>query len=444
MVMSYLFGRIRGAAGHLSTFKIGLVFIAVAALAGVALFNKNAIITTLRPGETIEVQFAANNGLVEDLSQAKVSWVPVGVVDDIERQDNGTVLVSLKVDNGISEKLGSEPSAVIRPTTLLGGNYFVDLIPGGDHGTGFSGTIPLERTRLPVELDDVAGALQPDVLAGAQGAVEKLDETLGSDGRKAIRNFVDKAPSTLRPAADVLAAMQGTRPRTDLTQLVSGLENTARVLTAQQGQLDAILSGMAKTSDTLGRRSPELSSAIQSMPTALRSTRDGLTRLDSTLAKLRDTAEPARPIVTELANTLDHLDPALVKARPVVRDLTAVMADARPLVKQLNPLAQRSTSVLEDVQGEPLRRVNGPVKRFVLSPFHGVDEFKTAQSGKPLYQDLGYLLALFDRAGMNVDRNGHSVGVAPGANGTSVVTPDVQRMLAGMFSQYLPEEGATP
>lgn len=432
-------GRLRG----LSLFQIGVLFIVVAIIAGAVLFNKNAIITTLRPGETIEVHFAANKGLRAYQSQAKAAWVPVGVVEKVERQDDGTVRVSLKVDNGTRDKLGSEPSAVIRPTTLLGGNYFVDLVPGGDREAGgFSGTIPVERTKLPVELDEVARTLQPDVLDSAQGTIGKFDRTLDEAGSSAIKDFAEQAPSALEPTGEVLEAMRGTNPRTDLTKVVSGLENTARVLTKQQGQLDSIMSGLRDTTGVLSDSSSEISSAIEAMPSTLESTRTGLSQLDTTLAKLRDTAGPARPIARELATALEHLDPALAKSRPVVRDLTALMVDVRPLVEQLNPLAVGTTSVLGDVDGAPLARVNGPVKDFVLSPFKGSGEYKTAQSDNPLYQDLGYMIALLDRAGMNVDRNGHSVGIAPGANGTTVVPPDVRKMLGGIFSQYLPTEGA--
>ena len=54
-------------------------------------------------------------------------------------------------------------SAAIRPTTLLGGNYYLELEPGGDRGP-LRGDIPLALTELPVELDKVALALQPDLL----------------------------------------------------------------------------------------------------------------------------------------------------------------------------------------------------------------------------------------------------------------------------------------
>lgn len=426
----------------ISPFGLGLAFVIVALVAGVLLFNKNAISTAFRSGERITINFAANRGLVPDLSQVKVSWVPVGVVSDVERRDDGSVLVSVKVDDGTRDKLGSEPSAVIRPTMLLGGNYFVDLVPGGDRGPGeFSGKIPLGRTKQPVELDDVARALQPNVLEGLQGTVRQFDKTLAADGRAAIDELVRSAPSALRPADEVLTAAQGTHPRTDLTNLVSGLESTARVLTAQEGQMDAIVTGLKKTTGTLDARSGDLSTAISTMPSALASTETGLARLDKTLAKLRAIAKPARPIATELATTLRHLNPALVKSRPVVRNLTALMADARPMVKQLDPLVVTGTDVLGDVHGAPLKRLNGPVKKFVLSPFVGRGEFTTAHSKKPLYKEAAYMFAGLDRATMLTDRNGSAPNLQPGIGKRTLATDDLARMFEYLTDRYLSREG---
>ncbi|MPY81461.1 MAG: MCE family protein, partial [Actinophytocola sp.] len=59
----------------------------------------------------------------------------------------------MKLDNGTLDKLGTEPSARIRPTTLLGGNYYVHLEHGGAEGAFDDETIPLTRTTSPpVEL----------------------------------------------------------------------------------------------------------------------------------------------------------------------------------------------------------------------------------------------------------------------------------------------------
>lgn len=435
-------GKLPGKVRGLSPFGLGIVFIVVLGVVGTILFSKNSLQTALSSGETIKINFAGNHGLVDDLSPVKVAWVRVGTVSDIERQDDGRALISVKVDEGTADKIGSEPSAMIRPTTLLGGNYFVDLVPGGDRGPGtFSGTIPVERTGMPVELDEVTAALQPNVLKGVQGTVKKFDQTLGPDGQDALSELLEDAPSALQPTDELLTALQGTRPRTDLTDVVSGLESTARAMTAEQGRLDTIVTGLKRTTGVLSNRSGQLSAALTTMPQTLRTTRSGLARLDTTLGKLRDTAEPARPIVTELESAIRHLDPVLVKSRPVVGNLTSLLADARPLVQQLNPLAVTGTLVLDDMRGAPLQRVNGPVKNFVLSPFKGRNEFKAAHSDKPLYQELAYMIAGLDRATGMVDRNGHALNITPGANAQSVVTGNITAMLEQLTEQYLSRKG---
>jgi phospholipid/cholesterol/gamma-HCH transport system substrate-binding protein len=404
--------------GKRSPLTVGIAFIVTAIVASTVLFNKNEILTALTPGDTIEVRFAANRGLVPHVSQAKVSFVPVGVVTEVEEQGDGTVLVSLTVDSGVREKLGTEPSAVIRPTTLLGGNYFVDLVRGGDPGA-LSGAIPLARTKLPVELDEVARSLQPAALEGVRHSIGNLNQTLTPEGQDALHRLLADAPGTLDPAADVLTALRGEQPA-DLTDAVSGIESAARVLDEQRGQLDAIVTGLDTTATTLGARGDELAHALRQLPSTLDSVDTGLSRLDGSLARLRDTAGPARPVATELAETLRALDPTLVKADPVLDRLTRVLTDLRPALGGLVPVSRQATGVLGDLNGPVLDRVNGPVKEFVLAPYRGDGPYAGQWSDKPTYQELGYMFANLARASAMVDRNGHAVAIHPGVGAGSV------------------------
>lgn len=401
-----------------SPLSLGAAFIVIVLVFGVALFQKDRILTTLRPGETITVNFAEDYRLQPFRTKVKVAGIPVGLVTSVERSEDGTAHVGLKVDNDVPGKLRSVPSANIRPTTLLGGNYYVDLVPGGAPGD-FGHEIPLERTKSPVELDKITQALPPDTLASAQGAVKNLDATLEQGTRQAIDRLLADAPGALEPAGEVLTAAQGTRPRTDLPELVRGLESTSATLTDRQGELDSTLANLSTTSTVLGQRSTDLANTLEQMPGTLRSTRTGLSRLDGTLDRLSDTAEPARPVVRELDRVLGDLDPVLVKARPLVRDAKDLLVDARPLITDLDPVAQQATGVLEDVRGPVLDRVSGPIKQTVLAPYRGTGRYQNSVSDKPLYQDLAHMLATVDRASSMTDPNGSSiafhVGVGPGS-----------------------------
>ncbi|MCQ4079209.1 MlaD family protein [Streptomyces sp. RB6PN25] len=425
-----LFGR-RGAgptAPRLSPFKLGVVCIVVVLVAGILVLNRNYLSTTLRSGQTFRIHFARDYRLQPDLSQVKVNFVPVGVVTDVQREPDNSALVTVKVDNGITEKIRTDPTAVIRPTTLLGGNYFVDLIPGGAPGA-FSGTIPQDHTRLPVELGQVAQALPPPALSGLQHTVGDLDQTLRDGGGTELDKLLADAPGALRPAGQVLSAAQGTHPDTDLTNLVSGLETTASVLTARQGQLDSVVTNLHTTTSVLSDNRDAIARTIADLPSTLNTARTGLQDLDTTLGKLRDTADSARPAVQQLNPTLQHLDPVLVRTAPFVTRLNGLLVDAQPLVQQLVPASQQSTSVLDNLRGPVLDRVNGPIKHFILSPYKGTGPYATSTTDQPMYKELAGAVANLDKTSSLLDANGYAiaiqVGFGLGSAGGLPVNPQV-------------------
>lgn len=406
--------------GSISPMKFGAGFLVLALITGVGLFQKDRIITTLSPGDSITANFARDYRLKTFQTEVKVAGVPVGVVTSVDRAGNGTVDVNLKLDSGTTDKLGTEPSAVIRPTTLLGGNYYVELLPGGGSGD-LRGAIPIERTKTPVELDRVAAALQPPALGGLRSSVHRLDDTLGRDGQQALEDLARHAPDTLGPAGTVLDAAQGTRPDSDLPELVGGLQSTARVLSEKQGQLDGIVDHLHTASSTLGRQSGSVADTMHDLPQTLSTARAGLHDLNGSLHELRRTAGPARPAVRELDRVLAKTDPVLVKTRPVVRDLRRLLGDARPVVAELVPTSERATGVLDDVRGPVLDRLNGPVMHTVLSPWRGSGPYEGGGTDRPFYQELAYAVTNLNSTSKMTDRNGASVafmpGIAPGSVG---------------------------
>lgn len=398
--------------------RLGVFLIAVTVVVGVLIFYKDRIQVALVPTSTVQVHLPENYGITPYATQVKIAGVRVGEVTGVDSEAGGAV-VTAEVDTDVPEKLRSMPSARVRPTTLLGGNYFLDLVPGGAPRP-FDGVIPRARTSVPVELDKITRTLQPDTLRALQGDLRSLDGVLSTDGRNALQRLAADAPGTLRPAGPVLEAVRGTAPSTDLPNLVSGLQKTATVLTAQQGQLESILTDLDTTSTVLGNRSAELSQVVAALPATLDSADNGLRRLDVSLGKLGDTAGPAEPVARELNTALEHLDPALVKLRPVVSDANKLLVDARPLVDDLTPTVTQASAVLDDVRGPVLERLNGPVKKTVLSPYCGTGHYQSSGSDRPMYQELAYMITGMDRMSSMTDGNGATIGFGIGASPGSV------------------------
>lgn len=388
-----------------SAFHLGAAVIAAVSVLGVLVVYKPQLTVALKSGETLTVRLAENYGVRAYATDVKIAGISVGDVTAVDRVQAGGVAVTVKIGESEYEKLRSAPSAHVRPATLLGGNFYLDLVPGGQPGR-FSGAIPVDRTSVPVELDKIARALQPDVLASMQGTVRQLDEALGADSRQALRRLLKTAPGTLEPAGEVLAAARGTRPQVDLPKVVTGLESTASALNKPDEVLSSIIVDLDTTSGLLAARSGDLVQALRKMPATLDSANAGLTTLNTTLDKLGATAGPLRPVARDLDATLRTLDPVLVKARPLVATLSDALDDVRPLVADLDPVARDATTVLGDLKGPVLDRVNGPVLTTVRAPWRGSGPYEGGGGDYPMYQALAYALSGLSSAISPTDPNG--------------------------------------
>lgn len=405
-----------------STITIGLVIIAVAAAVVAAIFQKPAIFSALRPGETMQVAFTRDYKIDAYSTAVKIAGSPVGEVSGISDAAGGGVVVSLKVDDGTLEKLGTVPTAEIRPTTVLGGKYYISLAPGGDRGTFTGGVIPATRTTIPVELDTVLAAIPPAAQKGLQGMTAKLDDTFRAGAGTSLDNVLADAPRVLAPTGVTLDALRGTHQDTDLLQTVSGLNSTAQVLTATPGQLASVVDSLAATSKVLGDNSAPLAQAISQLPDALRTTTTGSRALSTALDKVTAVASDARPSVQELDPLLKDLDPALAELRPVLADLRPLLQDAQPLVQQLTPTVAQGTSVLRDLNGPVLQRVNGPITDQITSEWHGnAPKYPNGGGdGNLFYQELGSMFAKLDNSTQYFNGTAHMLGFQPGAGTTSV------------------------
>lgn len=283
-----------------STRLLGAGVLLAVVAAFVTVYQKDTIGVALRAGDIVRAEFAHKPKVVADNSKVKVADVVVGTVSGLEERPDGRTIVSMKVDEGVVDKLGSAPSARVRATTLLGGNYYVDLRPSGD-GAPFGGeTIPAERTGVPVELDQVLSAIPSDAQQGLRSMTRQLDKTLAAGGQESLEDLVRDAPAALRPAASVLEAARGNEPTRDLTRLVTDVQGLASALTEKDGQLESIVTGLSSAGATLAEKRRPVADTVSRLPETLSSARAGLGALSGTLRRLEDVAGETRPVVREL------------------------------------------------------------------------------------------------------------------------------------------------
>lgn len=368
----------------------------------------------LTGSETREIHLASDQYLLFDASDVKVAGIDIGVVDSTEPHPDGGALVTVVVDDEVVQAVGDAPSARLRPNTLLSGLFHLEIVPGGDRTAEWTEQIPVERTRMPVEVDDLAETLQPDALTGAQAAVTQFDATLDQGGTEALKGLLATAPDTFRPAAGVFESLRGTRPETDLRDLVANLQASSAVLNREDGRLDAIIATLQDTTEVLADTSGPFATAIDRLPAALDTADAGLVRLNGSLDRLQNTAGPARASVQELDVLLERIEPVLADARPVVNDLRTAFEDTRPLVEDLVVTSDGVSNVMDDLRGPVLDRLNGPVRDVVYSPFQGTGPYQHTQDDTEFHEELGYMFTGLAKSGAYVDPNGHAVAFHPG------------------------------
>ena len=417
--MTTLIGRIRPK----TKFGTGATFLTIVALTAVVLAFKAPILTKLRSGDAITAEFSDSYRLRPNESKVKLAGLKVGVVSQITYTDRGTALVSMKVDDDAIQVLGSKPTAVIAPLTILGGVYSVELRQGGGSGAFEGDSIPVSRTSVPVELDRILERLPGETRLHTQSMVGKLGATLGSSN-EAIERVARTAPGVMNPATDVFLGAQGTRPGSDLPQIVGNFYHVADVLTQEDGELDRIVQRFEQTTGVLAAHSENLAAGFESLPETLRASRSGLHSLGDTLDRLRGTAEAFKPAALEMAPLLRTTNPVLKKARPLMADLRPLMADADPLMQQLAPAVDRGTQVLDQVKGPVMERVNGPFTDMMMNTWRGVGPYKGngagPQADHTFYQELGYLFVNMDRASMTQDSQGSMLGFQVGVGQASL------------------------
>ena len=400
---------------------LGAVLLVVVVGALLAVYQKEKIGTMLSSGDEVQAVFLRDYRLVANKSDVKVAGVVVGKVTDIGEDAKGQSVVSMKVDGGTTGKLGTTPSAIIRPTTLLGGNYYIELVPGGARRPYDGTPIPVARTSIPVELDQVLSAIPGRARESIQNTTRLTDQTLNAGAGSAAADLLRDAPGTLAPAGDVLAAMRGTQPQQDLYQLVPGLDSAAAVMTRQEGQLADVIGSLDTVSASLAAQRAPLSDAVADLPSTLSATKDGLGALQGTLQRLTTTATSARPAVAQLTPLLEKANPVVQKARPLVNDLRPLLHQALPLVNELVPTAGQATSTLNNVRGPVLDRVNGPIANTVLSPWTGTGAYQgDGGNGHKFYEELGYLAAHTANLSQYGNKNGRMLGLGLGAGVSSV------------------------
>lgn len=282
-------------------FRIGLL--ALVALVGLGVLV--VLLSVLSPGTRSYTAVLPQTAGLRTGESVQVAGVVVGEVRSIELRDTD-VAVEFTLDDEV--RLGSLTTAEVKVATLLGTHY-LQVDPRGS-GELEGGTIPLERTSVPYNLEDV--------LEQGTDALESLDAPLLADALTAVSDTLERGGDDLGPA------LEGVGRLSDVVATRS--EQTGDLLVAVQ-QVATMLE--EDSADVLGlmRQSSLVFEEITSRREAIRLLLTRTTRLaDSLTGLVEDTREDLEPALRDLDLALaglreedDALQDVLTAMAPAVR-----------------------------------------------------------------------------------------------------------------------------
>jgi phospholipid/cholesterol/gamma-HCH transport system substrate-binding protein len=244
-----------------------------------------------------------NPGAWVELSGAKV-----GSVERVDYQ-GGFARIRLSIDRRYAPQLHADTTAAIRPHGLLGPKYV--YLNGGSNGSLRDGAlIPLSRSTVSTDFDQVLNSLQPDVRANLKTIFVELGRA--ADGRGAQMNAAFQALGQGSPDVSATTAVLHRRDD-DIAGLIAASERLDRDLQnapidRQIADTDLVLSGLVEVEDSMGSGIDHTADVLQQLDVALIGNSGNLAHI---LAKGPATIDQLRTVASEMDAVIVGVNPAL-------------------------------------------------------------------------------------------------------------------------------------
>lgn len=251
--------------------------------------------------KTAVAYFDNTNGLFAG-DRVKILGVDVGSIDSIEPSGDR---MRVEFRYAARYRLPADVEAVVLSQSLVS-DRSIQLTPAYVGGPEFAdgAEIPLERTAVPVEWDDLRKQLQhlADSIGptpeGAPGPLGDVVETAAN----ALDGKGNKINDTLRKLSDAMATLSNGRD--DMFATVRNLQAFATALRASEDEIVRLNENMASVSTVLNNSDDELGTALRSI--------DGLsTRLQQFVADNRGAATQSMADLAAATTSLNEVRPDL-------------------------------------------------------------------------------------------------------------------------------------
>lgn len=236
----------------------------------------------------------------------KVAGLDAGKISSVDI-DEGSVAIAMKISDGI--ELPEDSSAEITIETLLGRKSVTLYYGDGDKMLGDGGDIPLERTRTPVSLIDLADTSTRLLNESDADALEHFIEEIS----KVTRGKREQVTALINGLGDATAAVDSRQD--ELARLIDSLRDLSGTFAERDDTLIRLIDNFDSVLGNLAQRTDDLQELLISTDAASHEIADLVGRnretLDSSLEGLRQTLEVLDKHQIDLAESVDYLENAV-------------------------------------------------------------------------------------------------------------------------------------
>jgi phospholipid/cholesterol/gamma-HCH transport system substrate-binding protein len=355
----------RSHGNRVSPFAAGMIALAVIVFALYAAFIHKY--PWQNPYELKAVFRNANNLAVN--SPVREAGVTVGKVTSIETKPGASASVVTMAINDEGLPIHKDAEAKIRPRIFLGGNFFVDLMPGSGETAqiGSGSEIPASQTFSPVQIDQVLGVLQLSTRTGLQRLLQGYGAALngkprpgedrladpstrGQTAAESLNDSLDTAVPALRDTAIVNQAFLGTEPH-DLSRLIDSTGRSAAELVRHEDALKGLVTSFNRTTAAFASQASALQTTIRLLPGVLQQADNAFFHLNQAFPPLRAFSRDILPAVHETPATVAASFPWIAQARALVApdELGGLVNDLSSTVPDLAATTDQSIKLFPQV-----------------------------------------------------------------------------------------------
>lgn len=231
---------------------------------------------------TVTAYFTTATGIYEG-DTVRILGVPVGTIDSIT-PDGTQTKMEMSIDENVD--IPSNATAIIVAQSLITARFvqFTPVYQDGDDTLDDDAVIPIDRTAVPVEWDEIKKELS------------KLTKALGPEGDApgSLNKFLDVAGDTLdgngqrihdtlKELADAMDTLSD--GRTDLFGTIRNLQVFVNALSDSNQQIVSVSGHLANVSDVLAKSDQQLDSSLKSLDIAVKDVKRFLTDNRSDLSR---------------------------------------------------------------------------------------------------------------------------------------------------------------